>query len=581
MVIAFTPRKLRSFSMPWFAPLSRVLLLVCTVMTYAVTGEVPPVVSEIRTAVAVELSAEALPLAHEQPVIDVVSSYDPDAGTMTGTLRMVMPNTYGMALPELGFVLHANNSRSYVDTPIKITGARVGSQVVEPQLVEEGRGVLVPLAKPLAPGAWISCELDFITTVPTSGGRAGLLTRSPQAHYLYSWLPEPAVYRDGWSFPALVPYSDPCFVQSADYRWRLTMPPAWTLVAGGQETRQADGSWLVLAPRTRNLVAWVSDRPVEILRVTPPTGPEVRVIFSGKNTVRAAFCASVARDALALASEAFGAYPRRSYDLVFVTFALPVGGMEASGMTFLHLPLFERLNWRGRDPLTDQENSLLHATVHEVLHSWWYDQVGNDTHLEPWLDEPLTEWSSWYVMERLRSKDTMQMLIGTRLPAMVAIAKEPKAMNSAGDTMNDMQFGVLLYCRGPLMYEALRQEVGDERFLAALKQWYRDHSGGVVTRTDWERTFLALLPPERRAPFLDSWITGINDPVPASMDQVLKSGQAAAIRVLVDKERAGAQAAEQPSSDTDGGIPPKSEKPQGGAATTPTPAAPASTSPVP
>ena len=517
--------------------LFRVVMAGCFLVVPSFAGESPAWVAELRTAVAVELAADALPLKHVQPAIEVTSTYDPANGRMQGRMRVGFSNDGTEPWSDVGFVLHANNSRSYVGTGITITAARVEGRVVEPQMVADGRGVLLPLAKPLAPGAWATCDLEFTTTIPEEGGRAGLLTRSAHGHHLYSWLPELAIRRGGWDFPALVPYSDPSFVRAADYRWRLTLPDGWTLVASGLESRQSDGTWLVLSPRTRNLVAWVSDQPVEIMRVTPPSGPEVRVAFIGKHTVRAAFCASVARDALTIASEMFGAYPRRSYDIVFATFALQVGGMEASGMTFLHEPLFAKLNWRGKDPLTDQENSLLHATIHEVLHSWWYDQVGNDTHNEPWLDEPLTEWSTWYVMERLRSKDTMQMLVGTRLPAMMAIAKELAPLNSAGDRMSDMQFGVLLYCRGPLMYAALREEVGDEAFFAALRTWYRENSGDVVTRTDWDRTILSLLPEERRMAFLQSWVTGINDPVPAAMDQVLKSGQASAIREQVESER--------------------------------------------
>lgn len=518
--------------------LYRVVITGWFLVAPAFAGEPPAWVADLRTAVAVELVPDALPLKHVQPAIEVTSTYDPAIGRMQGRMRVAFSNDGAEPWSEVGFVLHANNSRSYVGTGITITAARVEGRVVEPRMVADGRGVLLPLAQPLAPGAWTTCDLEFTTTIPEEGGRAGLLTRSAHGHHLYSWLPELAVRRGGWDFPALVPYSDPSFVRAADYRWRLTLPDGWTLVASGQEARQADGTWLVLSPRTRNLVAWVSDQPVEVMRLTPPSGPEVRVAYIGKHTVRAAFCASVARDALTIASEMFGAYPRRSYDIVFATFALQVGGMEASGMTFLHEPLFAKLNWRGKDPLTDQENSLLHATIHEVLHSWWYDQVGNDTHNEPWLDEPLTEWSTWYVMERLRSKDTMQMLMGTRLPAMMAIAKDLAPLNSAGDRMSDMQFGVLLYCRGPLMYAALRDEVGDEAFFGALRIWYREHAGGVVTRADWDRTILSLLPEERRAAFLQSWVTGINDPVPAAMDQVLKSGQAPTIREQVESERA-------------------------------------------
>ena len=103
--------------------------------------------------------------------------------------------------------------------------------------------------------------------------------------------------------------------------------------------------------------------------------------------------------------------------------------------------------------------------------------------------------------------------------------------------MNDMQFGILVYHRGPLLYEALRAEVGDELFFTALRSWYRTHSGDVVSRSDWDTTFLSLLPENRRADFAQSWIEGTDDPVPASLDQILPEGDAAKIRANMEKRK--------------------------------------------
>ena len=513
-------------------------LIIPLVMTALLSAENAPAwVTDVRNAVREELAAEALPLAHQQPAVDLESTYDPALGRMQGTMRIALFNDTAEPWPDIGFVLHANNAASYHDSSITIGKTRVDGKIVDNQLVEDGRGVLLPLAHPLAPGAWAACELDFVTLVPEGGGRAGLLTRDKEAHHLYSWLPEPAIRRGNWHFPAIPVMSDPSFVRACDYRWRLHLPEKFTLVAGGLETRQADGSWLVRAPRTRNLVAWLSDQPVQIMSLTPTTGPTVRVAFLGKYTIQAAFCLSAARDTLAIASEAFGAYPRRSYDVVFTTFSEAVGGMEASGLTFVHQPLLKQIHWRARDPLTDQDVPLMHTVIHEVMHSWWYDQVGNDTGDEPWLDESLTEWSSMYVFERLRDREVMKNMASTRLSALPLLARSMVPLNSAGDKMNDMQFGILVYHRGPLLYEALRAEVGDEIFFTALRNWYRTHSGDVVSRSDWDTTFLSLLPENRRADFAKSWIEGIDDPVPASLDQILPEGDAEEIRSHMGKRK--------------------------------------------
>ena len=33
--------------------------------------------------------------------------------------------------------------------------------------------------------------------------------------------------------------------------------------------------------------------------------------------------------------------------------------------------------------------------VHEVAHQWWYNQVGSDQIMNPWLDEGLAEFSMY------------------------------------------------------------------------------------------------------------------------------------------------------------------------------------------
>ena len=76
----------------------------------------------------------------------------------------------------------------------------------------------------------------------------------------------------------------------------------------------------------------------------------------------------------------------------------------------------------------------------------------------------------------------------------------------------------------------MRAEVGDDLFFTALRSWYRTHSGDVVSRSDWDTTFLRLLPENRRTDFALSWIEGIDDPVPASLDQILPEGDAEEIR---------------------------------------------------
>jgi aminopeptidase N len=484
--------------------------------------------------------------------VDITARYDEMTGRIHGQMRIAIPNTTKAAWSDLGFVLHANNQASYVGCSTTIESASVAGKAVTARLVEENRGVLLPLSQSLMPGEWVTCEIDFVTQVSQGEGRIGILSRNEDSVTWYSWLPEPAIYTDGWHFPAITMMSDPSFVRCCDYRARITLPPDWTLICSGDEQRQADGSWLVRAARCRKFVAWLTNQAVETMTLDTVTGPLIRVSFIGKFTIQAAFVASVCRDTMAIAHEQFGPYPRRSYDVVFTHFTEDVGGLEASGLTYLHQAFFQGLDRTATDPLLDPENPVLLAGVHEVLHSWWYDQVGNDTGSEPWLDEPLTEWSSWYVVERLRGRKAMEKVALTRLSALFAIVNDMKPLNSNGKTMSDMQFGILLYCRGPFLYEALRAEVGEQVFFDALRRWYATYAGATVNRQAWDAHFLTLLPAERRATFAHGWIESVDAPVPAALDALFP--QAASIRSgLLDhknKVPATTPAGDQPPGET-------------------------------
>ncbi len=505
--------------------------LLFVLATVLAAGESPAWVVGLREDVAVELAADAPPLPRALPAIDVVADYDPASGILRGELRAALDNPGDEPRARIGFVLHANNRASYTGSAIRIDAVRVAGERVEPELVADGRGLLLPLPAPQAPGEWIECHIEFTTTVPEHGGRAGLLSRNADAHTLYSWLPEPAVRSDdGWHFPALPANADPAWVRCCDYRARLHLPEDWHLLAGGREERTDDGSWLIHAPRCRNLTAWLSDGEVETMAIESATGPTVRVAYLNRHAVRAAFCASVARDTFRIASEAFGPYPRRSYDIVLVDFTAQYGGMEASGLTFINRENFTKLDRTQRDPLTDGSTHVLHSVIHEVLHSWWYDQVGNDPHHAPWLDEPLTEWSTWYVIEHMRGRQAFEAKLWQRLYAVPMIAGRMLPLSTPCAEMDDIQFGVLLYYRGPVLYEALRHRAGDVRFLAALQGWYEDHAGGTVTRSDWEKTFLPLLPAEDRQAFIDSWIDGVEDPLPVILDEILGDERMSAVR---------------------------------------------------
>ncbi|MHC5067756.1 MAG: hypothetical protein ACYTF0_04120, partial [Planctomycetota bacterium] len=173
------------------------LAILLTIATGPASEEPPAWVADVRTAVRADLARDALPLHQALPAIHVTASYQPDLGLLSGHARFALNNPWPTTLETIGFALHANNSSAYQGSSIRIDHAMVNGHAVEADLVADGRGLLLPLATPLASGAWVECELSFTTTLPEGGGRAGLLAKQARCHTLYSWLPEPAIWTDG------------------------------------------------------------------------------------------------------------------------------------------------------------------------------------------------------------------------------------------------------------------------------------------------------------------------------------------------------------------------------------------------
>ena len=508
----------------------------------------PAWVAEVRSACQEDLSAQALPLAQALPAVEIDAQYDPALGRVSGSMRAWITNDSGKDWASLAFAVHANNERSFLGSSLNVTSVRCAGKLARWTWIHERRGLTIALAERLQPGEGVSCELKWeCQLAPQGGGRAGLLAQGAWAHTLYNWLPEPAIYRDGWEFPALQLFSDPSYVRSCDYALRLRLPDDWLLRAGGIEFESVPGEWTVANARSRNLALWVAPR-ANLSTFSAMGGNEsgnkveVHVTVPREREGLAKIAAQIGVEAISMAQVLFGPYPRRSYDIVLSDFNEMIGGMEASGLTFINrqiaYDMFQVVDDIQKLKVSDP---LLQAIVHEILHSWWYDQVGSDPGAEPWLDEALTQWCTWHVLEYIHSEGAFNRLAYEHASMLLMVVGDEAPMTISGYEMTEMQLWLMLYVRGPMMYEVLRRKVGDEAFFAACQLWYKTFSGTVAYRSDWETVFLSLLPEEERQPFVDVWLDGDEDLLPQEVDEFINPQYTKIIRdsiTLVRKAKA-------------------------------------------
>ncbi|MDQ3740256.1 MAG: M1 family metallopeptidase, partial [Actinomycetota bacterium] len=126
------------------------------------------------------------------------------------------------------------------------------------------------------------------------------------------------------------------------------------------------------------------------------------------------------------------------------------------------------------------------ATIaHEIAHQWFGNSVSPATWSDIWLNEGPAEFYSWLWEERENG--------GTPTPELFTTHYEdsgfdwsipPAQPPSAEDLFNTDA----MYNRGAMVMEALRQIVGEERFLELCRAWLSEHAYGHASTAD----FIAL-----------------------------------------------------------------------------------------
>lgn len=480
----------------------------------ALAAAAPGLRQALTAAGAVELAAQpALPL------VTIDARFDADAQRITGHQQVWFPNTGTTAWPTIAVRL-PGNGKAFNGAGIRITGATWdGLPLPEPESRHDGVGLVWRLPRSLAPGASGRLEFDFTTTISTTGGYHGLLARVGNGWCLYHWHPElPSWDGSDWRIPPMVPIGDQTQTGLMHVLLRLTLPAALQVAAGGstiaRETAPAptglERTCTIAAPLVRNLAMQVGrDLVCEERRV----GGVVVRSWHGADRPRSGRRAlDVAAASLALYDQRIAPYPYAELDVVEALQDDEVGGMESSGLVFIDGKAYAACEQLPEDcgPEVLPVFMLVMATAHEVGHQWFYTLAGNDSFRDGWLDESLTNWvGGWYCevahSPALGANALAMCLMEVQLPGEALT----KAIDLPLDGYADMkEYGVVVYGRGALMYQALRREVGEERFFAFLRDYHQRHRFGVATPASWRACVERLLGTGRAAAFIATWVKG-------------------------------------------------------------------------
>ncbi len=162
-------------------------------------------------------------------------------------------------------------------------------------------------------------------------------------------------------------------------------------------------------------------------------------------------------------SSKFCDYPYKTYSVCQADFIF--GGMEYPCLTFIDSSL-ENIN---KD----------YTIVHETAHEWWYGLVGVNESLEGYIDEGLTEYSTFlffknYSEYNLKFTEIIEKTTLAYQEIRRTLSKEnenikPVMKRSLKDYDSDLDYVSINYYRSAIMFHRLKESMGEKKFIKCLQ----------------------------------------------------------------------------------------------------------------
>lgn len=252
-------------------------------------------------------------------------------------------------------------------------------------------------------------------------------------------------------------------------------------------------------------------------------GVAVRSIYRQDHDVVGRRVLKMAGDALRIYQGRFGPLPINSITIADVPLVASLGSAEFSGLAAIagafyvdfESPSLRNLPDIIREQRTSVEDSLEWTVARVVAHQWWGAAVGNDGTREPVLDEALSSWSPLLYYREAHGDQQALKAMEEQLRGVYTVYRtfggdDMEASRGAHDYRNSFQYAAIVASKGALMFEALRKLLGDEKFYAALRDYYAANSLEVADMDDLRGAFIAGAPVEQRRAVnrtFDRWLS--------------------------------------------------------------------------
>ena len=446
--------------------------------------------------------------------------YNDDTKSLYGSQKVNYVNNTGDNLNEVFFHLHANAFRedakfkpvsdllkanAYPNGEsfgfIDIKNVKVNNKEVEFSVGGEDKNILiVPLSNTLYSNSKVDIAFEYDILVPNIKHRFGY---ADDIVNLGNFYPIACVYENGKFDTSPYSYNgDPFYSDIANYNVSLTCDEDFKVAGSGDlkecKTNEKQKIYKFKALAIRDFALSLSKKfQTESAKID---GITINYYYDSDEKPTESL--KTAKKAVKYFNEVFDKYPYNTLNVVETGFVH--GGMEFSNIVFI-----------SNDLASYEEYT--NVIVHEIAHQWWYGVVGDNQNKDGFIDEGLAEYSCILFYENYPEYEkTRKDILGEDLKSYLLFVDVYGDLFENFDTSMDRnlvdyttepEYTYMAYVKSVLMFDNLRQLIGDKDFFAGLKYFYKANQLQFVKEKDLVLAFEKYTNMPLQS-FFDSWIDG-------------------------------------------------------------------------
>lgn len=384
------------------------------------------------------------------------------------------------------FLVSSEASKGNIKADFKVGGTKLilKTDTLNPDLA------VLKLNAPLQSGKSIEIDVDFSVRLPDLFSRSGVIGNFAA---VCQWYPKPAVYdANGWN---PMPYLEQgeFYSEFGTFDVSVVVPDKFTVAATGNQVGFSYGNGKKIYRFKESNIhdfAWFVSSSFDVANYRFPNNGDTVEISVYSDTVKSwkksEDIISYVQKTIELYSSEIGKYPYKTCKIV-------LGPLKAgAGMEYPTIALCA--------------SDAPEVIAHEVGHNWFYGVLASNERNHPWMDESVNSYFDHKVRKQVvyfnpRSVGTdpdfyHQSLLGMTQSTppylnlkLIQGNGDLQSLDLGSEDYFTFNYSNVLYGKGPMSFEYLRQVIGEEKMIQCFRNYYSEWQFKHPLPDDMKRSF--------------------------------------------------------------------------------------------